>query len=162
MIIIPNENDYLKITEAQKSVCKKLKSLSSKESDFFVPYSPLWIFINSDFLKTDLKDFSKGIKKITLEHFDFSSKWKKFNLINIEGKIETDFKDFGTEKIHCGFAVCNLKTLSEQQKKTLTDFENDFFPYNLKIFRFAVEQKNTTCNSENSFDVEDSVWVKLK
>lgn len=90
MVIVPNENDLLKLSSLQKDLCKVLKNKLQSSSDFVIPVIPLWLksdeFSN---IKTtaELKEFSKTITKVQLCDF-FTKETEKGFYIMCRASVE--------------------------------------------------------------------------
>ena len=185
MVIIPNENDYTKLSLLQKKICKLLRDSKKEDIDklynnfenplskdtFFIPFNPLWFYIEDEKLqaksqsKNELKTFAKEINKIILTSFDFFGQWNNYHSLSIKGKL---YRENIENNLTCNFILTNLKEFSTKEKEIIEKESQSIFPLQLKIFRLAVdEEKQLKENGEMEMqnarlwtEIENFVWKK--
>lgn len=164
MVIIPNENDLLKLSKMQKKLCNILRenfsqTASDKMSDnnsFVIPALPLWLLSDTsvDLSEDELKNEGKSIISVVLQNFCIE-KAESYIYINCSAKVNYTKSN---KQFFMPFIIIKTNIISEKQKKEIKEFFKKEFPLPLKIFRLGIEQ----FDSPNTKSIRKSVWCKLK
>ncbi len=154
MVVIPNENDLLKLSKMQKEVCNILKA--SDNVNFAIPAQPLWLHSETPFdcSEEELKNEGKKIVSLIIQDFCIEESEKYFNI-----KCRAEVNCTESKKYFLmPFVIFKTNKISENQKKEIEEFFKKELPLSLKIFRLGIEHYE----SPNAMSISSSVWVKLK
>lgn len=174
-VIIPHQNDDLKLIRLQDNLIRELNNDNDKaENTLFYKSVPLWIDITKISEETEdipqenkkgkLKNIAVTIKKVTVKKLVYDNN-KISALVEIIKSSDNSHSDYTYETKLPVINEYKTKESSyqyEEKKKNyienIIEEINKDTEMNLKVFRVGAAHKPL----DNSFAISESVWCKLK
>lgn len=147
IVLVPHRDLELKLIRQQKAF---IKQFFCKENLMYACI-PLWIPVNFN----NVDEAKKEIIKVTVQTLDFDEEEKLFFC---PVKIETKNAEQLCKLPFVKLLNDNTSLIKELWNKDQSNFNDDFFPLDIKIFRLGI----CTSPKPGIYELSSPVWKKIK